>query len=80
MITEALKEPVKESPNAASSGLSEPRLLEWTVNKSIEDSIVKAEERAVKEIEDVDSVLLHFSDYGGDDIKLHGSFHSSLYF
>lgn len=58
-----------EGNKASGVDLPAPQLLQWTVDEKVVKAIEEAEKRAAADIEDVDSVLLHFNDYGGDAIK-----------
>jgi carnitine O-acetyltransferase len=51
------------------STLEEPSLLKWTVDDAIQKSIQEAELRAESDIADLDSVLLHFNEWGSEGIK-----------
>jgi hypothetical protein len=54
---------------AAISNLEQPKLLTWEVNSILGDAIRTAEENAAKLIADLDSVLLHYPEYGSNLMK-----------
>lgn len=55
--------------DAAISNLEQPKLLTWEVSSSLGDAIRTAEQNAAKLINDLDSVLLHYNDYGSTMMK-----------
>jgi hypothetical protein len=54
---------------AAISNLEKPKLLTWEVNSNLGDAIRTAETNASKLIDDLDSVLLHYHEYGSSFMK-----------
>jgi carnitine O-acetyltransferase len=54
---------------AAISNLEKPTLLTWDVNSDLGNAIRTAETNASKLINDLDSVLLHYPDYGSNLMK-----------
>lgn len=54
---------------AATLRLETPKLLTWQVSTSLAKAIETAEKNAIQLIDDLDSVLLHYSDYGSDFMK-----------
>lgn len=50
-------------------GLAQPKLLTWELSSSVQDAIHTAEDNASKLIQDLDSVLLHYHNYGSNFMK-----------
>ncbi len=73
MISDQNSEPAVDPKNAEAVLLATPTLLEWSIDEKIQKALVKAEDRAAADIADLDSVLLHFGDFGADAIKKNGS-------
>ncbi|KAI9143311.1 acyltransferase ChoActase/COT/CPT [Paraphysoderma sedebokerense] len=64
------EEPARDPPNAKQNvQLSKPQKLQWHVNEDLLKTITKAEENAKKLISNVESVLLHTNEFGGNWIK-----------
>lgn len=64
-----LKEPFADKPETAVSQLAKPNLLTWNVTPKVSDAIRTAEVNASKLIADLDSVLLHYPEYGSNLMK-----------
>ncbi|CAG8579603.1 2587_t:CDS:10 [Ambispora leptoticha] len=64
------KEPAQDPVNASSSvSLSPPQLLKWVTDSSIDETIELAKPKIQAAIDNVDSVLLHYYEYGADWLK-----------
>ncbi|KAG1179484.1 hypothetical protein G6F70_001138 [Rhizopus microsporus] len=62
------REPIQNSA-APVPGLAQPKLLTWELSSSVQDAIRTAEDNASKLIQDLDSVLLHYHNYGSNFMK-----------
>lgn len=66
-------EPSRDADGAMNDmPLDEPEHLKWMVDNKILKAIEKAEIRAESDVADMDSVLLHFNEFGGDAVKSRG--------
>ncbi|RIA89411.1 acyltransferase ChoActase/COT/CPT [Glomus cerebriforme] len=63
------KEPAQDPPNSSSIPLSAPQHLKWVTNSSLETTIEKAQSNIQAAIDNVDSVLLHYNEYGSNWLK-----------
>ncbi|RCH98378.1 hypothetical protein CU098_007392 [Rhizopus stolonifer] len=64
------REPIQNTMSAASiSNLEKPELLTWHVSTQLGQAIREAETNASKLIADLDSVLLHYHEYGSQFMK-----------
>ena len=57
------------SLTTTSVSLEKPRLLTWDISSSLAKAIQTAEHNATQLIDDLDSVLLHYSQYGSAFMK-----------
>ena len=55
--------------DAATTNLEKPTLLTWQVSSKLGDAIRTAEQNASSLIDDLDSVLLHYPEYGSNFMK-----------
>ncbi|CAG8831433.1 36867_t:CDS:10, partial [Gigaspora margarita] len=62
-------EPAQDPPNASSIELSPPQYMKWIVDASIMNTIEQAQINIQDAIDDVDSVLLYYNEYGADWLK-----------
>ncbi|RUS17363.1 hypothetical protein BC937DRAFT_90074 [Endogone sp. FLAS-F59071] len=62
-------EPAQDPAGATSASLAAPKHLLWDVDATTVEAIRVAEENARKAIDNTDSVLLHYGDYGSDFLK-----------
>jgi len=73
MFTEILKREEKnngtKANNAASVTLAPPQHLQWNIDASVGNALVKAENNAAKTIDNLSSVLLHYNSFGSDFLK-----------
>ena len=62
-------EPAVNPPQVSSSLLPTPKKLIWKSDKELKIFLTEAQEKANQVISDSDVALLHFKDFGTDDIK-----------
>ncbi|CAG8525256.1 16622_t:CDS:2, partial [Acaulospora colombiana] len=62
-------EPAEDPPNASTVPLAEPQYLKWTIDHNIHSIIEKAKTNIQSAISNVDSVLLHYQEYGSNWLK-----------
>ncbi|CAG8572345.1 2336_t:CDS:10, partial [Acaulospora morrowiae] len=62
-------EPANDPPNSSSLSLAEPQYLKWAVDQTIHSAIEKAKTNIQSAITNVDSVLLHYKEYGSNMLK-----------
>ncbi|CAG8478564.1 8345_t:CDS:10 [Dentiscutata erythropus] len=62
-------EPAQDPPDASSIELSPPQYLKWDVDTSIMNTIKQAQINIQAAINNVDSVLLYYNEYGADWLK-----------
>ncbi|CAG8438165.1 3646_t:CDS:10 [Scutellospora calospora] len=62
-------EPAQDLPNASPIVLLSPQYLKWDVDNSIMNTIQQAQINIQAAIDNVDSVLLHYTEYGADWLK-----------
>ncbi|KAL1923113.1 uncharacterized protein VTP21DRAFT_9489 [Calcarisporiella thermophila] len=62
-------EPAKNPKNASSASLPSPQHLKWEVGSDVQHSIYEAEVNAKKAIDNVESMIIHFPEYGSDLLK-----------
>ncbi|CAJ0846586.1 14921_t:CDS:2, partial [Entrophospora sp. SA101] len=63
------REPAQDPPNASSISLPTPEHLKWNLDPSIQKTIENAQVNIQSAIDNVDSVLLHYSEYGSNWLK-----------
>lgn len=64
------REPIQDTMSTgAVSNLEKPKLLKWEISSNLGQAIETAEKNASKLIADLDSVLLHYEDYGSNKMK-----------
>nr|CAG8564833.1 11735_t:CDS:10 [Entrophospora candida] len=63
------REPAQDPPNASSISLPTPEHLKWNLDSSIQKTIENAQVNIQSAIDNVDSVLLHYSEYGSNWLK-----------
>ncbi|KAI8968023.1 acyltransferase ChoActase/COT/CPT [Mycotypha africana] len=63
------REPFKDIKINSFVNVEEPRLLTWDITNNLNGSIRNAEKNATALIENLDSVLLHYGNYGSDFMK-----------
>ncbi|EPB92823.1 hypothetical protein HMPREF1544_00262 [Mucor circinelloides 1006PhL] len=69
-IVDDILEPIEGTmSDAATTNLEKPTLLTWQVSSKLGDAIRTAEQNASSLIDDLDSVLLHYPEYGSNFMK-----------